>query len=265
MKKILVLAITAVMTFGVNTSAYAMEPNDQSVEADAEMFRPVEEYSEGFAVAVPTYKAPYRFVFIDESGKRAFDEGYRDARSFSEGLAYVYSGESPADRPCFIDYTGEVVIKLERYSYAGDFKNGLSRVWDGYINRNGENAFPDYYYVSEFVCGKAAARRSSSESIFINYAGENVFGKTFKKADAFYEGLALVQLEDGRYAFIDYEGKQAFGSTFKDAGPFQEGMACVLQDNGFYNYINHDGNIIYHDDAVVFKPYHEYLQTYQPN
>jgi hypothetical protein len=95
--------------------------------------------------------------FIDESGNRVIPPRFREARRFSEGLAYVEESEFSG----FIDLQGKPVIRTE--GSTRDFHEGLAAVlWSergggwGYIDRSGKLVIQKHYaFADDFSEGLA--------------------------------------------------------------------------------------------------------------
>ncbi|MCL2456328.1 MAG: WG repeat-containing protein [Defluviitaleaceae bacterium] len=134
--------------------------------------------------------------YKDVSGNLIIEPRFAAVRSFSEGLAWV--GGNNAEERGYIDLSGNLVIPLPEAYVTGDFSQGFARVvmreWDF------DNESLDFY-----ICRSNGGLQGPL--IFINRAGENVFGMEFLGASDFQEnGLAEVQMLDGNRARIDREG-----------------------------------------------------------
>jgi len=104
----------------------------------------------------------------------------------------------------FIDDQGKVVIDLV-YDHAQDFSDGLARVW------------------------------TQGKSRFIDTDGKAVFESEFDDADPFHEGRAKVSLKKpGGYVhgYVDKAGKLAIEPQYRWAEDFSEGLACVQVSDG---------------------------------
>ncbi len=62
--------------------------------------------------------------YVDTTGKQAFEGDFRDASSFSEGLAAVWVADGERQGG-YIDTTGRMVI-APQFDVAGPFRNGLA-------------------------------------------------------------------------------------------------------------------------------------------
>ncbi len=116
----------------------------------------------------PVWAGQDYYRFIDTTGGFAFDGGFDDANSFSEGRAVV----SLNQRYGFIDTAGGIAIEC-RFTLARDFSDGLARV---------EEQEPRTGF--------------SPPSGFINLDGQMVIRPTFYSAESFCDGLSLVTTVD---------------------------------------------------------------------
>ena len=67
------------------------------------------------------------------------------------------------------------------------------------------------------------------------------FKRRYRDSYSYCEGLAAVQLEDGKWAFIDKDGKLQEG-RYKDAISYSEGFALVQLDDGKCAFVDKEGN-----------------------
>jgi len=116
----------------------------------------------------------------------------------------------------FISKSGKMVISA-KYDFAEDFSEGLALVGTNYYKR-----------------------------YFIDPKGDSIISceNDFIIKGSFSEGLAPVELFDGRLGYIDKNSKLILGPfNFSSICPFYEGMACV-ESNSRYGYINKDGKLV---------------------
>jgi hypothetical protein len=173
-------------------------------------------FSEGLALVANKYGNEYKYGFINQAGKIIIDYQFDDARSFSEGLAWVEKGSAPY----YINSMGVQMIKLPSNLWAeASFSEGLARVTD---NSKGEK-------------GKSG---------FINKAGELIVKTQFDDAHSFSEGLAAVSL-NGRWGFIDKQGTFVVQPKYQSVGDFSEGLAAVKLPNNRLGFINKSGEMVF--------------------
>ena len=153
------------------------------------------DFSEGLAAVRKGEFSSGRWGFIDKQGNAVTDFTFRDADSFSEGLAAVKTADG---RYGYIDRTGKMVIE-PRFDSAGGFSEGLAAV-----AINGR-------------CG------------YIDRTGKTVIEMRFGSAEEFSEGLAAVRESgsDGSYGYIDKTGAVVIEPQFSRAWKFSEGAAVV--------------------------------------
>lgn len=94
-----------------------------------------------------------KFGFINSDKELVVDFKFKDASSFSEGLAIV---QDEFDNWGAIDKNGEMIIDFIFSKKPSDFKDGLSKVqssnWKfGYVNMDGEKVIePEFSYGTSF-------------------------------------------------------------------------------------------------------------------
>ena len=82
---------------------------------------------------------------------------------------------------------------------------------------------------------------------YVNNRGKEItqikYERDFGGIKEFYEGIAMVEVNDGngsKFGFVDKQGKTITPMKYDDAAPFSEGLACVGID-GKCGYINKQG------------------------
>jgi hypothetical protein len=133
----------------------------------------------------PVWAGQDYYRFIDTNGSFAFEGGFDDANSFSEGRAVVEQG----NRFGYIDKDGRTVIEC-RFTLARDFSESLARVevvvsrsgfspLTGFIDRDGNMVIaPQFYSANDFVSGLSLVSTDSSIG-YINKSGEFVWQGPF--------------------------------------------------------------------------------------
>jgi WG repeat protein len=198
--------------------------------------------------------------FIDETGKIVIAPRFKEARAFSEGLAYA----GTEDTRGFIDRRGAFVIRLkETERDPGDFHEGLAVISAlegngsegyGFIDRSGKFAItPRYSRAQSFSEGLAAVAVGHPREAkygFINRKGEMViqprftprlgqFG-TIDYLSRFAGGRAVVRI--GKlWGYINKKGDFVIPPRFTYADDFSEGLARVTAENGETGYIDESG------------------------
>ena len=79
---------------------------------------------------------------------------------------------------------------------------------------------------------------------YIDKTGRAVIRPIFKRALRFAEGLAAVQMRDGKWGFIDTTGKVVIAPRFGKALGFSEGLAPVQTAAGKFGYLNKAGSMV---------------------
>lgn len=229
------------------------------------------------------FKEDGKYGYIDTSGKIAIDAKYKNAGSFSEGLAPVKEDEKWG----YIDKNGDVKIDY-KYDSADEFnKYGYAVVTEdkkkGIINKDGEFIIAaDYdrvYQVDKdrFVAGN----KKDDDSYTTTYSLYDEKGNRISDIEFFsggyrYEqGLLSVQNRSEKYGYIDKSGTYVIDAKFDKAYDFSEDLAAVGFENSNsskndednkkdskktktyrYGYINKKGETVISDvyeDAEAFS------------
>jgi len=182
-----------------------------------------------------------RYGYINRDGEMAIQPQFRNARSFTEGLARVTAQDNLTG---YIDREGDPVIPCE-FEQAGPFCGGVARVYsDGrwrLIDREGEFVDDPQSAVAGDLSGMLLPVSASPTDPpatlsayltprrwgFQDLAGKVVIRPRFEKVRNFTEGLAAVRF-DGRFGYIDKTGEFVIPAHFDSAFPFREGLARVL-------------------------------------
>ena len=77
---------------------------------------------------------------------------------------------------------------------------------------------------------------------YVDREGKLLFNPQVESADAFHEGWAVVQRENGEYGFTDTDGKIMNDAWYKGATRFSGGKAWVVAENTATVLIDTKGN-----------------------
>ena len=121
----------------------------------------------------------------------------------------------------------------------------------GYMDVNGNVVFTTDKYLGWFSENFLAVE-DEGNFYYLDTLGQKVIalteleipnGKKIYKACNFYDGLALVMVEDYSYGFIDKTGKWFIEPIFQHATSFVEGVAYVVKEDKSY-FMDTEGNFI---------------------
>lgn len=175
-----------------------------------------------------------------------FRHTYYPYGGFSEGLARVQDDDT--ERYGFIDPTGYLVVPCT-WKNAGSFSEGLAPVQAdnglyGFIDKTGKVVIPcQYTHVGSFEDGVAAAEMGG-KTMFINHSGEATF--TFPEGVApqtLSEGLIVV-CEGEKYGCIDVAGTQIIPCEWDYMQGYAEGL-CYAEKDGKKFFLNTDGTVAF--------------------
>jgi hypothetical protein len=200
-----------------------------------------------------------RYGYVDTKGKMVIKPQFDDADKFHEGLAGVNMGGQKRSgsngyvyyaggKFGYIDKTGKFVIPLGKYEFGRGFSEGLAEVR---ANRCFEN----------HCIG------------FIDRSGKLVINTQFSSVGTFHEGLAIVELPNGKKGMIDKTGKLVIPAIYDGMNDISDGIIVANTLNGpppksilddklpRYGtvFLDKNGNIIAHSEATVFGSFSEGL------
>ena len=211
------------------------------------------DFHEGLAVICFLAQQPHTckaIGYIDQNAEIAIAPRFKQARDFSEGLAYVGTD----DMNGFIDRNGKVIIKLEENQQllSAGFQDGRAIIRTsqglGFIDRTGKVVIePRYSHVLPFSDGLAAVASGylwkDLKYGFIDRNGQMVIPPRFEArveggpyaggyidTSRFSEGLARVMV-GGLYGYINKKGKFVIPPKVDLAGDFSEGLAYVVKND----------------------------------
>ncbi len=256
-------------------------------------------FSEGLA-AVPL--PPGKLGYIDKTGKVIIPPRFAAAGEFHCGLACVvlapYAGEG-IDAPwCFINRSGQIVIKHKR----GTFSESLAAIEEdgriGYLNTHGDYQIqPQFVSGNPFSEGLACVQQnfvaaSDPEGYCAGYVNTKGAWIISPRADLyqgydFHEGMARASIpgvtvgsgawtrraegeKTGNYmkfGYLDQKGRWAIKPQFAESRDFSEGMAVVglcntpltKPDETRYGYIDRSGAFVVPPRFLDANPFSEGL------
>jgi hypothetical protein len=249
---------------------------------------------EGFFILKPEFEEVTRFFegraavrkdkewnYIDLDGKLISQTEFFRASNFSEGLAAVVFQSQDEYQEGFIDYNGDLILKLKNFELdfsifaAPRFTNGLSPVYRlssfsllneiftgeqekkwGFIDKNGRKVVPlKYDSVSPSFSECLTSITLNGKKGLVNNLGKIILEPKYESIREFSEGLARIKVNQ-KYGYIDKTGRVIIEPQFYDATNFEEGLASVqISENGKWGSIDRTGRIVIKpqfDDSLYF-------------
>ena len=185
---------------------------------------------------------------------------------FSEGLGAAFDGSHWG----FLDETGRVAVPF-RYSFAGDFSDGLARVAlgsgqdrvDFFIDHQGQRAGGEYKgYVEDFREDLAAVNENGKRG-YLRKDWTFAIAPQFEGVNQFSEGLAAVRIR-GKVGYIDKTGAVVIAPVYEITYPFSEGLAVVSEGN-HWSYIDHKGKKAFDGQFRIGHAFEEGVASVQAN
>jgi hypothetical protein len=193
-----------------------------------------------------------KWGYIDSKGKFVIPARFKEASSFSEGLASIEDWDE--NRCSYIDKTGEAQIQLDFCIFGTDFTEGLALVriyglnssLHGFLDKRGRYGIDPVFkagtkhYARPFQEGLAAISINGKYG-FIDKSGKFVIPPAYLGTHYFAEGLCPVWPAVRTVGFINKEGRFKIPAKFNDARSFSEGLAAV-KVSSHWGYIDNTGN-----------------------
>ncbi|KKM73144.1 hypothetical protein LCGC14_1413410, partial [marine sediment metagenome] len=218
-------------------------------------------FSTIFAQELALVREGGNFGYIDTSAKFVIETQFKDAKSFSNGLAAAGQDKKWG----FIDASGKWVIEPQ-YDKVKDFNSGFALVlkddqWH-YIDKKGQSleipTTSDKLY--DFEEGVALFR--SGEKIgLLGTDGKLVLEPTYDVIKDFENGHAKVKKGE-QWGMIDASGKEVIPASYEDIGNAWSPNGVYAKKDGVYGIV-YNGNFNAIDGAVdVWAFYGDAKLTY---
>jgi hypothetical protein len=143
-----------------------------------------------------------KYYFLNRHGEKVSNQEYYEIGSFSESACWLSTGLMIG---AVIDQLGNVLFTHEykkRYLRIYPFKHGLARV-------------KVMSYTGEYSFG------------YLNMQGEMVVNAVFQNARDFSEGMAAVQMGNGKWGFINTLGELIIDAKYESCSDFKGNLAQV--------------------------------------
>lgn len=228
------------------------------------LFDTAKPFSDGLAYVQLENKGGY----INKNGVFVIDRTFEIAKNFIDGFAFVETGNKWG----LINKQGEFVIE-PLFDYVWRDMGGISEVQIdgkyGYIKQAGGEWVIEpgkFDRVLEFRDGLAVVEKDGKNG-YADKSGNLVIEPRFSNATSFSNGVALVELEVGKWGIIDKAGKiinVCSGITEIKTG-YTEGRAFVrTEKDGKWRLMDETGKIIGDSAFNDFTPFDNGLAMVQP-
>ena len=211
-------------------------------------------FSEGYAAVMKNRKWGY----IDRTGQIVIPIAFDAAELFSGGVAAVAKIQTTNVTTFFyINRNGEPLLdKQYLFDTALPFGEGLAPVrslgqYFRYIDQSGKTVINDpsrpFLSAGVFRDGLAPVNLHATDGMRWGYIGKDgKLGVTarFAAAQPFTEGLAAVQMLDGKWGYINTKGSMVITPKFDSALSFFNGMAEISEGQA-YGYIDPTGKYVW--------------------
>lgn len=237
---------------------------------------------QGYGAKIFLVEKDSLFGFINRNGQIIIEPKYKNANTFSEGLAAVYNGEKWG----FINKKNDTIIAFQFDEVFDGFNNGLSDIKikdrSGYIDKKGNVIIPlEYEDCYPFLSNYANVTTLNFENKVINKKGEIVNNKSkfknkrlwlakasdwnlvietpkgkgwlnknfdtivkpiYKSVGVFKERRSIVNYND-KWGVVDDKGKIIVKPIFDEIWHYSEGFAN-FKLNGKWGYIDRQGSVV---------------------
>ena len=199
------------------------------------------------------------FGYINTQGMYEIEPQFKDAKSFSEGVALVLSKENK--KWGYIDKSGKWIIKPQ-FDGGKAFKSGIGfvrikRDWF-YINIKGEKlTMPEGVKRYPFSKDGVALIRTEKGVGVIDTNGKFVVEPKYGIIRSFKNGYARVKTFDDKWGVIDNTGTIIVEVKYKEVGNFYNGVARVITQDGDFGLVNAKNEFMYLKDVSKLWDFRE--------
>lgn len=209
-----------------------------------------ENASHAFFEGLSLYQEGGKYGYMNKEGKTSIEPQYKDASSFSEGVAWVNKVGTP---PIAINKSGKDLFTLEQAQMVNSFSDGLAifETYDkegntlyGCVNKSGKIVIePQVNRIYSFSEGMAVIRDDDSyKKGYVNKSGEIVINCQFDEAEDFYStGLACVKFGN-KWGIINLKGEYVINPQFDKIIP--DGDWFLIADNNKIGWCDKSGKYI---------------------
>lgn len=231
--------------------------------------KPISSFSDGLAPV----KMHTGYNFITEAGTTAFEKPFRNAKTFSEGLAPAKASKTQGATPRwgYIDTSGTFVIQPQ-FKEAWPFKGGRAFVQDKSGRRAMINKTGNLLTGFDFV-GFSAPKNNlikvdlpppAMGSTLISMNGDDVLGRPLRSINPWYDNnktFAGWHVTDttGAIALLDPSGGQIVPlGQAKKIGQIGDGLVAVqIDEKGPHGYMNMQGSWVIEPKYYKANPFSE--------
>lgn len=205
-----------------------------------------------------------KWGYIDEKGRFGIMPEYDYALPFQQnGMAAVQT----AGKYGLITMSGKYAVP-PRYDSVPVFRDGRASVVEGVgfqvIDERGRTLTNKAYsYIGSYQDGRAVAAEIDSQGNsvygYLDRQGREAIPLQYKRADDFYKGKAVVQLQDNSFALIDQNGRvlQSYKYGFV-GGRLGDGLLPFAEkDGGPYGYMDESGKVAIPPQYAMAGPFSE--------
>lgn len=186
--------------------------------------------------------------------------GCKDSKKGNEATYFAFQSEEGGEWG-MMDTEGNVLFSDEFDNSPGPALNDRFYIYDDewciYAAEPRPRKIGEYKDVGCFSMGLCPVVNEDNEMMYIDLEGNPVIdiaevnGKKVTSAYAFYDGRALIKLENEKQGYIDMEGNVVIPCRYHNAWSFNEGMAVVYideqgdDDDAKWGVIDTEGNVLF--------------------
>jgi len=202
-------------------------------------FQEVRDFSDSLAA----YRHNYLWGYINQAGTPVIQPTYLQAHSFSSHLARVVTADG---RTLYIDPSGKSAFDL-RCAKAGNFSDNRAPIWQnnkvGYINTKGKVVIrPKYDDGNEFYLGSAIVKENGKYGLIDPYGKYLILPEyNLIYIEKHSKDNLFLLKKDGRVSYYNLGSEEYIPTTFDDGQPFFYHSAVVQKDS-LYGVIDISGH-----------------------
>ena len=214
--------------------------------------------------------------YVDKNGRWIMEPNYIYATDFNDGFAYV---EMNHGIDCGIIDTNGTFIELEVAGYPPEkstfhdsrlllhliHDTDERRTYSTFVTSNGDvlpsefesRVYEHYPYgeAFDFSCGLAVVQVNGGKWGYIDVDGNCVIEPKFYRAYPFIDNYAIVELDEDIFSMIDIDGKQIYDPIkmegYSSTGEFANGLFEVVDSTWKSNLASFTGEILLQSSVYV--------------
>ncbi len=190
------------------------------------------------------------YGIIDCDGNEVLPPIYYKILVYENGFIQADYNDDASESLSYEENSNRKIYSVE---FDRDLNSDITKSTDYFFYNDG--TLTQYDGIYDFSEGFAKVEKDSLYG-FIDENGNLIADTTYKYAEAFSSGMAMVWLNQDKKAcgYVDTNGDLAILCTYSDAGDFSNGLACVVTEDQRCIIIDRQGNEVYELEDADSNP-----------